>query len=332
MKQKFHLFRLAFDRTLHLGRGTDFYDRTDTTLHSDTLYAALTAVAAQAGIPPSEQPQFALSSAFPFVKHDARFEYFFPRIVLPKIKHDENDSKPRKTLKNLRWLNQKDFETAINGNELPHFDTLQDRIQDGYLFENTNEITLPFKKHVSQRVKISRTEEDALPFYVESLFFNKGSGFFVLVQCSDDTAVWLEKLFKLLGSNGIGTDRNVGYGQFEIARERIELNLPENPDALSNLSLYLPADESELKDLLKPCKLKIHRLVERGGWISTEPYQTLRKHTVTMLVEGGVFFPIVSTTTTLGKTVNVAPKNMGVDHDILRCGKAIFIPVKVTNT
>lgn len=330
MKQHFHLFRLAFERTLHLGKGTDFYDRTGTVLHSDTLYAALTDVAAQAGVLPEQQPDFALTSAFPFVRHSDQFEYFFPRIVLPKIKHEEQESTPRKTLKNLRWLNKNDFETAISGKDLPDFDALKNRISEGYLFENKEKVKLPFKKQVSQRVKVSRTDEDALPFYVESLFFEKGSGFFVLAQCTDQTAVWLEKVFKILGANGIGTDRNVGYGQFEVERDILEITLPDTADAISNLSLYLPADKEELAELLKPGKLKIHRLIERGGWISSEPYQTLRKHSVTMLEEGGIFFPVANETTILGKTMDIAPKNMGLEHPILRCGKAVFIPVRLT--
>lgn len=363
MNKSFHLFRLAFDRTLHLGKGTDFYDRSASVLHSDTLYAAITAVAAQAGVEPADQPHFTLTSAFPFVAGtsgdagdqkakdvaaaETHFEYFFPRIVMPRIAHDQENSKPRKALKKLRWLNQKDFEKAIAGEDMPTYAELEPRMAGGYLFGNDwmerrssspcgKELSedLPFTKDVVQRVRIPREEgKDALPFYVERLFFRRGSGFFFLADCEDATARWLDKVLAHLGTSGLGTDRNVGYGQFKATRDTLSLRLPDKGDAAANLGLYLPSDREELRRLLDGKGLRAHRLLERGGWISTEPYQTLRKHTVNMIEEGGVFAPIAEAPATLGRQTDLTPKpeHVKLDHSILRRGDTVFIPVKLAD-
>lgn len=332
MVKEFHLFRLRFNRTLHLGQGTDFYDRSNSVLHSDTIYAALMSLAAQLGMDPSEQPAYVLSSAFPYAERgEDNFEYFFPRIVLPEIDYAEHDSKPRKTLKNLKWLSQSLFEKSINGQSFPRFEELKDQFVDGFLFDKVATMaSLPFTKHVSQRVKVSRIEgEDALPYYVEGLFFKKGCGFFLLADCDQSTAQWLETMLKLLGESGIGTDRNVGYGHFDLERSSLGLNLPENPDAISNLSLYIPQDKAELEGLLGLSKLHVHRLIERGGWISTEPFQTIRKHSISMFEVAGIYAPVADGVQLMGASIDLAPTGLGVDHKVMRCGKAIFIPIKL---
>lgn len=331
MMRKFHVFRLHFNRTLHLGRGTDFYDRSESVLHSDTLYAAITATAAQVGLKPENLPDFVLSSAFPFVGAKGNTAYFFPRIVMPQISYEEEESTARKTLKNLRWLNKADFENAISGKSFPAYHALNDRIVGSYLFGANDQKLLPFTSEVEQRVKVPRMEgKDSEPFYIEKLFFRKNAGFYVLADCDDFSADWLEKIFKLLGENGIGTDRNVGCGHFELQRDVMEVSLPDDATNLATLSLYLPDGKDELKSLLEGDGLRLHRLVERGGWISTEPYQTLRKKTICMFEEGAVFGTGAGAPGHLGAKVDLKPTGIPVSHPIWRSGKSIFIPVKTT--
>jgi CRISPR type III-A-associated RAMP protein Csm4 len=286
------------------------------------------------GIEAHSHPDYTLSSAFPFVGFNKAYSYFLPRIVLPEIEYDEAASTPRKTLKKLRWLNVADFERTIAGQGLPGFQELGPRISGQYLFtEGEGNPEPPFKSEVQQRVTVPRlSDEDAVPYYIEKLFFREDCGLYLLADCDEEAANWLEKVLGLLGLSGIGTDRNVGCGHFSLERDQIDLRLPDDADALANLSLYLPENKAQLNGLMEGNGLKMSRIVERGGWISTAPYQSLRKNSICMIVEGGVFPVRHEKPKSMGRTADLNPKNVNVSHPILRCGRSLFIPLKTTRT
>jgi CRISPR-associated protein Csm4 len=81
------------------------------------------------------------------------------------------------------------------------------------LKENCEHITY---SNPIQHVAISRDHcTDSEPYYVDKIFFHKNAGLFFLVEAEEKTLEMLKAAMRLLSDNGIGTDRNVGNGQFE---------------------------------------------------------------------------------------------------------------------
>jgi CRISPR-associated protein Csm4 len=144
----------------------------------------------------------------------------------------------------------------------------------------------------------------------------------------------LEKGLKILEQEGIGTDRNVGNGFFQYKKDTLELELPDNSNYQMNLSLFLPPDKEQLKEQLDD--QAAYAFKKRGGWISTPPYNTIRKNRIYMFEEGSIFRADTNSPTKSGRIVNLKPNasrlpaNLQGIHDIWRNGEAIFIPFKTS--
>jgi CRISPR type III-A-associated RAMP protein Csm4 len=100
----------------------------------------------------------------------------------------------------------------------------------------------------------------------------------------------LETLLTHLGDRGLGGERSVGYGQFEMEETDLDLGLPpvDGGRALS-LSRYLPRRE-ELPDALQGTAA--YRLAPVAGWLGAPGREARRRRQVRFLVEGAVFEPV----------------------------------------
>ena len=137
----------------------------------------------------------------------------------------------------------------------------------------------------------------------------------------------LVTLATMLGETGLGTDRNVGGGHFEVEVTEVEINNTPNADAQVLLSLFIP-DRQVMPNLnLEDAR---YGLLRRGGFAagsSIESLRHLRKRSVYMFDEGSVF----PTQTPLGGTVvDLRPDwNAPAMHPMLRSGKPFFLPYKM---
>jgi CRISPR type III-A-associated RAMP protein Csm4 len=167
--------------------------------------------------------------------------------------------------------------------------------------------------------------ETAVPFFFEWTFFSKEAGLFVIVDAPDELFQELNSLTKELGVNGIGSDRNVGGGHFEIIADEIDIDVPQNANSQILLSLFIP--EKEELDLLK-LKDSQYSLIQRGGFIagsSVYEFRHLRRKSVYMFEEGSVFPNFEKLK---GKIVNLAPTwNDKRMHKVLRSGKPFTLPI-----
>ena len=130
---------------------------------------------------------------------------------------------------------------------------------------------------------------------------------------------------------GIGTDRNVGYGFFEYTADTLSIDLPKEANHQLSLSLFIPESKEQLEVLLNSERVA-YDFVRRGGWITTYPYITLRKNAIYGFVPGSVFHKDEEgSATVIGKIVDLKPKttDMEISHHIWRNGKAIMIPIKL---
>lgn len=337
---EFKIYKLHFTAPLHISDQHEDGSSSLRTIHSDTLYAAITSCLAKTGnvIPADGDLGFTVSSLFPFYQQtaDSRPVYFLP-MPLQSRQPELKDVSKAKKLKKVQWVDSLLYGDILAGRlSLSDADKLLPFIQETYLTKESIPLDVDgscdfMKSEISQRVTLnSRTgEEDAKPFYVDKIVFRHHAGLFFITE--GDTTL-LDKAMKILSVEGIGTDRNVGFGFFEFSTDKITLNLPEDADHQMALSLFIPATKEELSQLISSDRVA-YDFTRRGGWITTHPYNTLRKCAIYGFLPGSVFHKdATQKCKSIGKIVCLTPDlgSQTPDHPIWRCGRAIMLPIKIT--
>ena len=335
----FKIFKLHFTAPLHISDQHDDLGNSQKIIQSDTLYAALMSCLAKNGeiMPEDGDLGFTVSSLFPYFQKekDSAPVYFLP-IPLQAKQADLADASTAKTVKKVQWLDSNLYSSVLSGESLfDGTDSYIPHIQGNYLTtyelpEDINGSKEFIRSEVSQRVTlISRTsEEDAKPFYVDKILFRYDAGLYFIAE--GDTTL-LEKALHLLSMEGIGTDRNVGYGFFEYTADTLSIDLPKDANHQLSLSLFIPESKEQLEVLLNSERVA-YDFVRRGGWITTYPYMTLRKNAIYGFLPGSVFSKEEGKPAIVkGKIVDLKPGNVDVEitHPIWRNGKAIMIPIKL---
>jgi CRISPR-associated protein Csm4 len=321
-------YYLKFTTPLHIGDyKPDTYENSESYLRSDTIIAAIIATWAKSGhgdwIGDGNLP-FTISSAFPFymIKKDENVEFhpLFPRIKRPFLLK-EYDPKMSKALKKITWMDLHYFIKSVNGGSFDDFDSAH--LQGEVL--SASELPKDFMyKQISERVKIprDRSSEDSDPFYMERIYFNSAGLYFI---ATGDELEKLEKALNVLKYEGFGTDRNIGNGFFEWEKGVINITSNNDSEYSTNLGLYCPESQDTIRRQIDTTSS--YDIIRRGGWITTEGYQTLEKKSIYMISEGSVLknrekvcgFP----------NHNLKPDTYPISHNIFRCGRTIFIPVKL---
>ncbi len=333
MKKQLKIYKLHFTSPLHLSTQRADYGISQTTIPSDTMYAALTACLAKLGekIPANGDLGCTISSLFPFYQSEkGEAMYFLPRPLLSHIPTDKIEE--MKKIKKVAWFEVSAFNKMLLGNN--PFETF--KVKGKYLLPNGKEFGKNEKKEeysdfchsqVSERVSIEdRTgQSDAEPFYMDRVYFREKSGLYFIVE--GDTGL-LDKAIKLLALEGIGTDRNVGNGFFEYEKDSIAIDKPDKAEHILALSSFCPESKEQLESMLSSDEAT-YELQRRGGWITTAPIQSIRKNVIYMLTAGSVLKYEAHDICSLGKIVNLRPDIIKNEHPIWRCGRALFVPIKV---
>ena len=313
---------------LHIGTGKENYDFSATELQSDTLSAALAAIRVQRGKRDKLKDfleSFRLSSAFPFVAN----HYFLPKpqgkLDIDLLDCDEYIS--RKKVKKIKFLEFALWQSIIKGESLS---VKEKQLQGEFLTTIPDgEFDKPYKSLVNQRVTIPREEgKEADPFFFDWTYFNANAGLYCLIETSKPYLNEILDLFRELGEWGIGTDKNIGGGKFEIETDSLSIEEISNPNATLLLSLYIPS-ENEFPEL--NLTRSRYELLQRGGFIAGSEetdFRHLRKKSVYMFNVGSVF----NTTQKLsGKIVDLKPDwNDERMHSIYRSCIPFTIPIKTT--
>lgn len=328
---KYTLVKLSKMTPLHVGSGKENYDFAAADLSSDTLSSALAAIKARKGECEDLQrflDSFTLSSAFPYVGE----YYYLPRpkgrVNIEILDGDEYVAK--KKLKKIKFIELGLWQELIAGKTLK---VKKEQLRGVFLLPTLKTTSNgedsvfiePYKKSVSQRVAVPRDEgKDAEPFFFEWTYFKEGSGLYCLLDAPDDIKTEVIELFRELGIEGIGTDKSVGGGKFEIEAESKTFPEVEDSDCRMLLSTYIPnKEEIDGLNLQDSC----YELILRGGYISgsdRSDFLHLRKKSVYMFNTASVFKTVNSLE---GKIVDLRPKweNM---HPVYRSGKALSIGIK----
>ena len=339
------LLRFHFTAPVHFGMSRVEYDRSESMLHSDTLYAAIQQAWTMLGKSEwiDEEPDFALSSLFPFYRKDAAATaiYFFPRLA-GTVQPDSQQPELIKSVQRLRFLDQPAFEQLLRDGQL----TVSDRENLlGEFYHSLSSIPeeIFLEKQVFARNRVPRFQEsgnltETEIYYLERVFFKDNAGLFCLFEGSELAFNRVKAALRLLEDEGLGTDRHVGNGQYDLeVEEAFSFNLPKNAKYCLNLSLFCPSDPETVAAMLPHDDSRVaFDLVKRGGWITNEPFLTFRKDSIYMFREGGVFVrPNTETAAGIfikGITHNLRPSPENLPekrdslHPIYRSGKSIFLP------
>ena len=333
----FKIYKLHFTAPLHISDQHEDLGNSQKIIQSDTLYAALMSCLAKQGenLPEDGNLGFTVSSLFPYFQKDKDSTpvYFLP-IPMQAKQTELADVSMAKKVKKVQWVDSVLYPSILSGEPLfDRTDKYVSNIQENYLTtfelpEDTNGSKEFVKSEVSQRVTLkSRTgEEDAKPFYVDKILFRHHAGLYFIAE--GDTAL-LEKAIRLLSMEGIGTDRNVGYGFFEYTADTLSIDLPDSANHQLSLSLFIPESKEQLETLMNSERVA-YDFVRRGGWITTYPYMTLRKNAIYGFLPGSVFHKDEGqATTVVGKIVDLKPEmvDMEIAHPVWRNGRAIMLPI-----
>ena len=330
----FKIFKLHFTAPFHISDPSADSSVSLKTVHSDTMYSALMSCLAKTGhdIPANGDLGFTLSSLFPFYQKDEQSAavYFLPMPLQTRIPDLKDVSKAKK-VKKVKWVESEQYGTVLSGEHLFDGDSGHMAEINGEYLTSHNVPHDFVRSELSQRVKIeSRTgEKDALPYYVDRITFTDRSGFYFLAEGDVEL---LEKALQILSMEGLGTDRNVGFGFFDYDTDTLQIDTPITSSFVVSLSLFFPESETQLTSLLDS-ECVAYDFIRRGGWITTYPYHHFRKNVLYGFLPGSVFrLDDANEYQQIGKICDVSPALEGVaklDHKIWRCGRALTLPIKL---
>jgi len=339
--------KLNFKTPVHFGRGREELDKSDLIYHSDSLKSALYAC----GLPVYDAWKneknffnaFRISSCFPYADHT----FFLPKPRLNKtiefvgINNDAASKKEKK----IEYLEKQLFEeflSASNSISLNPENITPDGIfacADVARF--TKEVEGKkvkysfFKTEPHQRVSIPGADEketDSKPYIIDRLYFEENCGLYFLAEFGNETIQnQVLHVLRILGENGIGTDRTVGNGLFEFNPDKdiydFEFNIKGVHNTFLTLGLYLPSEnEHQLLDFDK----SLWGLIKRGGFMAGSQHNELahlRRKSIYMFTEASVL-KFNDTISVKGKYENLAPAwNSDTMHPVWRDGQCLYLEI-----
>lgn len=338
--------KLRFTAPVHFGRGREELDRSELLYHSDSLKSALYSVGL--GFFDMWEAEknffdaFRISSCFPFAKD----EYFIPKAQLRReieLINIDRDQVPKR-VKKIEYLEKSVFEQYVSQAEQPLKIDPDNITPDGLFvcknrdtFINKTEKTATpisfFKSEVQQRVVLPAPEskdQESRPFYIDRIYFEKDCGLYFLADFSNqEVEQQVYTALRVLGEQGIGTDRTVGNGYFEfdpsIDVADFALNIQANSGCYLAMGLFLPT-EADYQNISMPDSS--WNFLKRGGYMAGsehEVFRHLRKKSVYMFTEGSIF---KSDHDLQGKYLDVAPPWDDTRmHPVWRDGKCLLIKI-----
>ena len=298
-------YHLNFRSPLHLGRRGVGLEETEISIPADTLFSAicqtwrsfygeehLTDFLTQyeTGEP------FLLTSAFPFVD-DLRF---FPKPLID-LNVDTDDG--RKKLKKVRYLSEKRFRQVVNDEPIT-FDS-DALINDGQLWIHDDDQCprTVWKTEKRPRVTLDRQSSASEIWHLGGVKFHENCGLWFGAKFdTEETQRRIETILRVLGDTGIGGERSVGYGLFDLHSKPAEPQSDQETDRFVTLSPVCPRDVEQLNALIQGDVG--YTLEERSGWIGSAEGSGLRRQQVWMFAEGSV---LSGNGTRVGRLVDLKP-------------------------
>jgi CRISPR-associated protein Csm4 len=320
---------------VHIQPGAPFYNgahsrarKAGALVHSDTLHAALVSVAAMRGSPLLNRAEtLRVSSLYP----GWAGLWFLPKPFLrPPGADDTANPLARKRWKAIRlvsegvltaWIAGTLTEADLAGDAPAGCALLNSEVPPGNHLPHTL-----VAEETTAAVTVDRRNAGTAPFDRRGLRVNtaEGGNAHFLVDLEDAEVEEFRDLAGLLGEQGLGGERTVGYGRFRVeSLEPVNGGLfapSKSANAFLTLSLYLPTEAEVSAGVLETpaaydCTL-------RGGWIHSAGGTPQRKRSLRMCIEGSVFR---KTAPKHGEVRDAAPASF-TRHPVYRSGLAFEIP------
>ena len=341
--EDYTVYRLRFKTQLHLGRATGAaqtgslgLEKTETYIPADTLFSAicqtwttfydtesLTEFLGQYK-EDSETLPFMLTSAFPYADN----VHLFPKPLTFRGNEDYADDSKKK-IKKVRFISKAIFKDTVSGNS-HNFD--KDNLINGENVWVSADEKEQLKKLIDEKLNIMRTSTrprvtigaqsaGSEIWHVQTVQFNKNCGLWFAAKFdSDATKQKVETLLRVLGDNGIGGERNAGYGQFEFIEAECKIPSAEDSTQFVTLSPICPKSSDQLENLLKGDFA--YNLNPVTGWVGS-PGTHKKRQKVNMFAEGSV---LNSSNEPIGRLVDLKPKDY--PHSVFRYGYAWQVGIK----
>lgn len=244
---------------------------------------------------PEKTPPLFISNGFP--------DGYLPKPVLPPVSQGDLDTILRKDRVSDSYKIKSIKKTDLV--PISILNTLQDEpISPEKLFQKMydkknygavmgaekSRISMTIRHNTVNRIK-NRVEEGL--YDLEEFFCHEGSNIFCIYVKSDRFyRDEIERIFKFIGENGFGKDKNTGKGHFKVKSIEKRIDLPEweNPNSFMTLSSFIPAKTDPIKGYYNV--LKKHGKLG-GMYANGNPF----KRPLLMFQAGSVFFdePVKST-------------------------------------
>jgi CRISPR-associated protein Csm4 len=318
-------YKLKFHSSFHLDSGDAVDGPSELFLRSDTLFSAICS-AANKFYGNSVVENFLqanaikISSAFPFYK----YEFFFPK-PLNFYPNEIEEYELIKEFKKIKFISKDYIETLLRGNAID-----KSLLNKNFILNscwrnklNTDE-DLIFKTNENPHIVLDRVTNQTQIFYKREVYFNKNAGLFFLADIHNDLLTKFETVLRFLGDEGIGADRTIGKGLFEVeVIDNFSIAAAEKFDSFYALSLYSPTEEEFYK--IEPEK-SFYDFEMRKGWVSNN---TLRRKSLRMFTEGSVlkFKEEIRPNGVIHKLLEKEKYPEDLSNDIFRSGQALFLPI-----
>ena len=174
--KNFAFYKLEFPKGVHFGKGM-LNDSTNT-FHADMLFSALYIEALKIGkeslfYEMTDSGKLLFSDAFPYMGET----YFLPKPMIYVEPAKKGNSSEKKFFKKLQYLPAEELDAFLSRNL-----TASDCSMDGF-------------GHYDTRVLASiRGEEESMPYYVGTFYFEKGNGLNIIVSYeTHETKILMEE-------------------------------------------------------------------------------------------------------------------------------------------
>lgn len=323
---KARVIKLKSISPFHLNPPRDSLAKTETVIQSDMLVSALAVCHTKlyGEFPRSFfSPKLTVSSLFPYYKDSL----FFPAPLFD-FREKETAGKRNKRLGKLKYLEASLWQKVIAGERLSEAEVFPSGSFGVDSEEKAREISQFFREEELQRLWVGRD-----PFHFSQVRLDQKGGLFFLCRVDPEIEPGFTASLRLLADEGLGSDRTVGKGLFEILEEDPGFRLPPvgaSSSYMMSLSFFIPSEEDATAIAFDE---SYYLLQHKRGWYNTHRLLTLKKKGIFGFAEGSVF---KSGRVLTGKEVTLMTKDEmgrifpGADtFDILRSGFLFGFPVTV---
>ena len=314
----------------HLGLGNSDDSSSYRSFSGDMFSSALASIKASKKSPGDIKAflnSFLISDAFPFFRDSDNIDhFFFPANPGPlRLLSELADNVDTKQLKKARFIESSLLSNILNAS-CPSGNSSFIQLNDFIINHKTPHFRPPLSASVNQRVSVDVTGgNDTVPFYYEWAFFEKTSGLFTIFEAEEPIAEEIITLMKELGEVGIGGDKSVGGGHFDIEVSSIDIPSVSRPNAYYLLSPFIPSpkdlDHLSLQD-------SIYTLIRRGGYMagsSSMDHRHFHKKSVYMFQSGSILKSDVKPN---GAIVDLTPDGFDI-HPVFRSGRTFCLPASI---